>query len=518
MAGALTLALSLAACGGGSSGSGSASEPPTDGVLTVGLLNDIGQPADPDVYYAGNGLAVTTNVYEGLLTYQPGTDSPTLAPALATAWEASADNTTFTLHLQEGVTFHDGTPFTSAAIKPSFDRRTAVDGGPAYMVADVASVETPDDLTAVIHLSAPNSAFLDYLASPYGPKMMSPTGLAANAGDDADQTYLTTHDLGTGPYQLTAAQVDQRYQLTAYDGYWGGDPTFTTVDLPVYSDVSALQLALDEGTIDAIVGALPSQAQSSYAKDDSKSTYQLPTFQVALMQLNSNRPFFAGTDARLAMRAALDVPALVKQNLSGKAADATGMYGRGMLEGDSLSTEHDPSLLADYVGTLPADQKSLVIGFTAGATDDQQVANVVAAQLQAIGVRATVQSYPTSQVYSWADDPANAPDVFFTTGTWPDAGNPYLWGHVFWDLTGGLNYLQCGDDRVATTLTDALRTGDPAAYLQAGQLEEATGCYTNLAYVNDAVVTQPWLTGVAEAHDVATPYTLQFDRLGVAAS
>ena len=470
------------------------------------------------VYYAGNGLAITTNVYEGLLTYEPGTDTPTLAPALATSWEASPDNTTFTLHLQQGVTFHDGTPFTSAAVTASFDRRTAVDGGPAYMVADVASVETPDDLTAVVHLSAPNAAFLDQLASPYGPKMMSPTGLAANAGDDHDQTFLTTHDLGTGPYTLTAAEVDQRYQLTAYDGYWGADPTFTTVDLPVYSDVSALQLALDQGDIDAIVGALPSQAQTAYAADDTKATYQLPTFQVAMMQLNPNRPFFATTEARLAMRAALDMPTLIQRNLAGKADPATGMYGRGMLAGDTVTSEPDPSLLAGLVGNLPADQKTLLIGFTAGATDDQQVANVVAAQLQALGVQASVQSYPTSQVYSWASDPAQAPDVYFTTGTWPDAGSPYLWGHVFWDLTGGLNYLQCGDDQVTATLGDALRTNDPATYLEAGRLEEATGCYTNLAYVNDAVVTQPWLTGVEEAHDVATPYTLQFDRLGAAAS
>ncbi len=67
--------------------------------------------------------------------------------SLATKWSASPDNKTFTLTLRDGVNFHDGTPFTSAAVKPSFDRRLAVNQGPAYMVSDVASVATPSPTT-----------------------------------------------------------------------------------------------------------------------------------------------------------------------------------------------------------------------------------------------------------------------------------------------------------------------------------------------------------------------------------
>ena len=44
------------------------------------------------------------------------------------------------------------------------------------MVEAVKSVATPDDHTAVITLNQPNTAFLSYLASPFGPKMESPDG------------------------------------------------------------------------------------------------------------------------------------------------------------------------------------------------------------------------------------------------------------------------------------------------------------------------------------------------------
>ena len=154
---------------------------PTSHTLNLSFLQDPGQPPDPDVYYAGEGLLLTRNTYQGLLQYKADTPKRVLEPDLATSWTVSKDGLTYTFQLRHGVTFHDGTPFTSAAIAPDFARRTAVNGGPAYMVSDVTSVQTPNQYEAVLTLKTPNTAFLDYLASPYGPAMLSPTALAANA-------------------------------------------------------------------------------------------------------------------------------------------------------------------------------------------------------------------------------------------------------------------------------------------------------------------------------------------------
>ncbi|WP_263999957.1 ABC transporter substrate-binding protein [Mycobacterium yunnanensis] len=114
--------LTLSGCGGSDSGSSTPNAAPTDKVLHLSFLQDPGQPPDPDIFYAGQGLLLTTNTYEGLLQYKGGTDKPELEPLLATEWTASPDNKVFTFKLREGVKFHDGTPFTSAAVKASFDR------------------------------------------------------------------------------------------------------------------------------------------------------------------------------------------------------------------------------------------------------------------------------------------------------------------------------------------------------------------------------------------------------------
>jgi peptide/nickel transport system substrate-binding protein len=494
--------LALAACSSGASAS-KVNAAPTDGVLTIGLLGDIGQPPDPDVYYANNGLAIVLNTYEGLVQYKNDLDKVQIAPRLATSWTVSPDNTVYTFTLRSGVTFHDGTPFTSAAVKASFDRRTAVNGGAAYMTAGIASVGTPDDLTAVVTLKAPNAAFLDYLASPFGPKMESPTGLQKNAGSDNAQTYLQNHDLGTGPYVLATAQVGTKYTLTQYAKYWGTISPFTTVVLPVYNDVSALQLAIDSGDVSASVANLPSSSLKKYENNSAFNSDLLPTLQSALITVNPSKQFFSAKEARTAFMQSIDQKKLVSQVLGDRSEPATTLYAKGMISdgSDKQNITYDPKVMASYAKSLPSGT-ALVIGYASDNTNAQQMANLVTAQLQTDGLKATAQGYPTSEVFGWANDPTKGPDAFIDGNNGPDGGNPYMWGHVFWDKSGGINYFLCDDPTTDADLNQAAQTGDTALFAKAAQTYSATGCYMNLSYNKDWVVSQKWLTGVAQAHNI----------------
>ena len=139
-----------------------------------------------------------------------------------------ADKRVYTFTLRKGVKFHDGTKFTSAAVEGVVRAAHRGQGrrrlhGRGRQEASTRS----DPYKAVITLKAPNAAFLDYLASPFGPKMESPTGMAKNAGSDHAQTYLRTHDIGSGPYELTPAQTGTKYGLKQFDGYWGPKSPFT---------------------------------------------------------------------------------------------------------------------------------------------------------------------------------------------------------------------------------------------------------------------------------------------------
>jgi peptide/nickel transport system substrate-binding protein len=520
MAGAIAAGLGMLLASACSSQS-SSSQPtggaaPTDHVLKLSFLQDPGQPPDPDIYYAGQGLLLTNNTYQGLLQYQPGTAQPKIISNLATSWKASKNNSVFTFQLRHGVTFHDGTPFTSAAVKASFDRRLAVNSGPAYMVQNVKSVTAQGSYGVTVTLKQPNAQFPDYMASPYGPKMMSPTGLAQHAGKDHTQTYLRTHDLGTGPYQLTEAKTGSQYQLTAYAKYWGAKPYFTTVDLPVVADTSTQQLLLNKGDLAAVLHDLPQSAVQSYRKSKALKSYSLPSMISDFLYVNPHNGMLANQANRQALLQAVNVDQIYNQVFAGRAQKASQAYPANVMA-PSLAKQnipYSPSALQKIVQSLPASQRTLTVGYDSSQSDNQVVANLLSAQLANYGVTVKVQSYPTSQIFGWVTNLQGAPDMLLTTG-WPDAAPPYMWAHISYVTGGGLNYFQCSTPQLNKLVDQGLSTGSTSVFSQVGQLAAQSGCWDNLINEDDFMVAQPWLKGVAESHVVSTPATLNLATLSV---
>ena len=155
----LVTAGSLAACGSTSGGGGGSA---TSHTLRTAFSADP-SPLDPDTYYEAEGLAVTLSAYDRLVKY--GNQTTELQPDLATKWKVSKDGLTYTFTLRSGVKFSDGTAFDAAAAKASLERRIAMKGGPAYMLADVKQITTPSATRLVVELKRPRASFLSLFAA-----------------------------------------------------------------------------------------------------------------------------------------------------------------------------------------------------------------------------------------------------------------------------------------------------------------------------------------------------------------
>ena len=188
-----------------------------------------------------------------------------LEPALVERWTASTDNLTYTLMLRDGVTWSDGTPFTSADVLFTFQaiydpRVPSVLASGLRVNGQPLKVTAPDAKTVVVTLPAtfgPGIAILDNVHVVPKHKLQR----ALDTGTFAQALAVTTPpaDLATlGPFVLKSYEPGQRMVFDRNPRYWKKDaaglqlPYADQVVLEVVPDQNAELLRLQSGQIDML--------------------------------------------------------------------------------------------------------------------------------------------------------------------------------------------------------------------------------------------------------------------------
>lgn len=300
--------LALAGCGNSDSADGETTgEPQSGGTLTY--ASGDAEPDCLDPHYGGNypqGL-IATQYLETLFTKDE--DGQTI-PWLAETSEVSDDGLTHTISVTDGITFHDDTPLTSEAIKANIehlqDPETASSTG-FLAVEKVEEVEIVDELTADLHLSAPDNALEESL-SMHWTAIQSPEALARDVQENC------ADPVGTGPFMFDSWEREQQVNLVRNDDYV----------LPVESDRETDQAYLDgitwrmipeaatryaalqSGEVDVIDNAQPDTIQS--AEDANIGHLDSPRPGAAnRLELNSSQAPFDDVLVREAFMRSVDV-------------------------------------------------------------------------------------------------------------------------------------------------------------------------------------------------------------------
>jgi peptide/nickel transport system substrate-binding protein len=347
--------------------------------------------------------------------------------------------------------------------------------------------------------------------------MESPAARAKYAGKDHDQTYLETHDSGTGPYTLSEAIVGQKYQLKAFSRYWGAKPYYTTVNFPVIDSLATAQVEFNEGHIDALFDGLNNTVITSYAHTKNVTTYVLPTFTTAMVTLNPAHGLTTSEPTRRALLKAVDEKALISGIYGSSASPTDQMFPNHMLADSSLDPQNltydSGAALKAIVKTLPAADKAITIGWETDQSATQLAADDIAAELDADGLKAQVTGYTEATIFGWGPNVSKAPNMLIG-GAFPDAADPYSWGYILWDPAGGLDTLQGSAPGLASTLNTALATDSTSEYLKAAKLASQAADWLNVAQINEVVLADSWLTGIKQAQNIVTPETLDLAALG----
>ncbi len=202
---------------------------------------------DPALHTNDPETALNRAIYDYLVEVLP--DS-TIGPNLATDWTISDDGLTYTFTLADGVTFHDGTPFTSADVVWTFNRLKTV-GSPALnLLGSDFEVSAPDASTVVFTIPTVNADFLYGVGARQA--LIIPNGQdQPNVIVDGDNPYVNFN--GTGPFEVQSIDTGSRAVLTANPNYWkSGEPAVSGLEFVYIDDPVAQVDALLSGQLDFI--------------------------------------------------------------------------------------------------------------------------------------------------------------------------------------------------------------------------------------------------------------------------
>lgn len=246
--------------------------------ITVGTTDAV-TSLDPAGAYDAGSWALFSNVFQTLLTFEPGGVDPVPDAARSCAF-VGTNLRTYRCRLRDDITFPSGRKMTAGDVKFSFDRVKKINSevGPASLLSTLASVTADNATTVTFHLSSADATFPQKVATGAGSIVDRDRypGNALRTGNGAD---------GTGPYTLSSYTKDKQAVLAPYQAYRGNlKGTGRPVELRYYADSETLDSAWKARQVDVatrtlspdlLSGLNPSDPNKRVTESDSAETRNL---------------------------------------------------------------------------------------------------------------------------------------------------------------------------------------------------------------------------------------------------
>src|SRR5262249_10863240 len=149
-------------------------------------------------------------LHDALVKPMPG---DMLAPSLARSWTVSDDQRVYEFRLREGLSFHNGDPFSAEDVKFSFHRAK----GSKMLHDKVRAVEVVDPARVRFVLAEPWPDFMTFYGTILsGAGWIVPKGYVERVGDDG----FRRAPVGLGPYKFVSYTPGVELVMEANEHYW----------------------------------------------------------------------------------------------------------------------------------------------------------------------------------------------------------------------------------------------------------------------------------------------------------
>lgn len=412
-----------------------------------------------------------------------------VVPCLAKSWEFDKESCTYTFHLEEGVKWHDGRPFTAGDVKFTIeaivDPENGSENAPNY--EDVEAITIIDDHTISFRLASPNVAFLDYMAIAILPAHKL-------EGENMQESDFFRNPIGTGPYKLESWDEGQAITLVKNGDYFKGPANIDRIIFKIVTDDNAKAMQMQSGELD--LALLTPRDSETFVGKDGYAVYHMETSDYRGILFNFRNEYWTeNRDIIPAICYAIDRQAIVDTVLLGHGIPAYGPLQRNVYNNaDAARYDYGPAkarqLLEDAGCTMGSsgfyyrNGKELGFVLSVGAGDQVRldIAQAAAQMIQAAGIRCTVE---VPSKVDWGGQMA------YLIG-W---GSPFDADDHTYKVFGtgkGANYSGYSNAQVDKYLAEARRTDDPTLRAQAyNRFQEALAgdpafafiCYIDADYV-----------------------------------
>ncbi len=448
--------------------------------LTIALASEPSS-IDPHFHNLGPNNAVARVMFDRLIMPD---HKQQLLPGLAVSWKA-VDDLTWEFKLRQGVTFHDGSPFTADDVVFTFERAPDVEGSPSSFGTYLKgkTITKIDDFTVQIKTERP------YPLMPNDMSTFSIISKKHGTGAKTEDYNSGKATIGTGAFKFVEYVPGDRIVIERNDDYWGEKPQWNRVTLKAIKSGPSRVAALLAGDVDLIEG-VPTTDISVLKKNADVTLSQGISNRVIYLHLDHDRdssPFVKSNDGgeiknplkdvrvRQAISKAISRDLIVERVMENVAIKAGQLLPEGFFGvSDKLEpVAYDPDgakkLLAD---AGYADGFRLTIhGPNDRYINDAKIAEAVAQMLTRIGLKTEVVTMPRSVYFKRASrgGPDGTPEFSFILVGWGsgtgEASSPLKSLLHTYDKSkgyGASNRGRYSNPEVDKLIEDALATVDDA--------------------------------------------------------